>query len=111
MIIDIPLPVKVTTNAIYAGMHWSKRKRLADEYHLSLIEYRGRTIHTPCNLHFIFKFKQRPLDCSNCSFMVKMLEDAMVHNKILIDDTIQYVKRIHITSTKGERDEVKIIAI
>lgn len=108
MKITIQIPYKVSTNAIYSGMHWAKRKEIADEYHLSLIEYKGKQMTIPVNLTFTFTFKGKSLDCSNCSFMAKMLEDAMVMSRILPNDTPEYVKSIKIVVLKGIKDMVSI---
>jgi hypothetical protein len=108
--ISIPIPEKVSTNDIYRGMHWSKRKRLADEFHEALIEYRLVRFSLPASLLFTFTFKGKLLDCSNCTFMAKMLEDAMVQWKIIPDDTPDYVRRISIQVMRGTKDIVTISA-
>lgn len=111
MIIQIPLPTKVSTNAIYAGMHWAKRKALADEYHMALIEYRGKKITIPTTLNFTFTFKSKWLDCTNCGFMAKLLEDSLVINKIIPNDTPDIVESINIRVIKGDRDSVMIESV
>lgn len=112
MNIKIPLPQKVSTNEIYSGMHWTKRKKLADLYHQSLIEYRNeRVINYPIDVTYVFKFKGRVLDCSNCSYMQKLLEDGFRHWKIIEDDTTRYIQSITLYSQKGKRDEVEIILV
>lgn len=111
MRITLPLPQKVSTNTIYAGVHWSKRKDMADLYQMALLPFRRKPVPTPCELYFSFTFKKAPLDCSNCAYMVKMLEDGMVVNEMMPDDSPQHVKRIHISSVKGSSDEVTIEAV
>lgn len=106
--ISMPLPQKVSTNAIYSGMHWSKRKRIADTYHRALLPHRTKRFLLPAHLLFTFTFKGKLLDCSNCSMMTKMLEDGMVQYKILPDDTPQYVPAITIRVLKGKADTVSI---
>lgn len=106
--ITVTLPQKVSTNAIYGGMHWAKRKKLADLFHESLIEYRNVRFKTPAHLTFTFSFKGRLLDVGNCSFMEKMLTDALVHWKIIPDDTPEYVASIKIQVLKGNKDMVVI---
>lgn len=108
--ITIPVPEKVSSNAIYSGMHWAKRKALADLYHNSLIEYRNERITDyPVTLSFIFNWKSRALDCSNTFFCAKLLEDALVQMGVLKDDSPQYVFEVSVISQKGERDEVTIL--
>ena len=111
MRITLPLPQKVSTNTIYAGVHWSKRKEMADLYHMAMLPYRRKKIPTPCELYFFFTFKKAALDCSNCSYMVKLFEDAMVLNEMIPDDSIRYVQKIHIESAKGVEDAVTIEAV
>lgn len=107
--IEIALPIKVSTNAIYAGMHWAKRKEIADEFHRALLPFKGLKIYTPIQrLFFTFTFKGKLLDCSNCTFMAKCLEDAMVMNRLIPDDTPDHVESIAIASIKGKADGVSI---
>lgn len=109
MNISIPLPEKVSTNQIYAGMHWAKRKKLADLYHQSLIEHRNKTVKEyPVEITYIFNFKSKPLDTTNCTFMVKMLEDGLIAHGILKDDNPDHVSFTGIYSQKGSKDEVTI---
>ena len=62
-----------------------------------------------CNLEFEFQFRSKPLDCDNCSYMVKLLIDCLRHYGKIKDDTLDYVESIKITSRKGVVDKVKII--
>lgn len=109
--IKIPIPEKVTSNKIYDGStHWTKRKKLADLYHLSTIEYRNNKItEYPIDISFIFSFKGRALDVDNCTFMVKMLIDSLRKWNIITDDSPEYIASITIYSQKGTKDEVEII--
>lgn len=112
MIIKIPLPEKVSTNDIYSGMHWSKRKKLADLYHQCLIEHRNKRIADyPIDVTFIFSFKGTALDCTNVSYMAKLLEDGMKAYKIITDDSPKFVQSVTLISQKGQRDEVEIILV
>ena len=109
MNIKIPLPEKVSANTIYAGQHWSKRKKLADLYHQSLLEHRNKKIKSyPVEITYIFNFKSKPLDTTNCMYMAKMLEDSLVLNGVIENDSPEYVSFTGIYSQKGERDEVEI---
>jgi len=110
MNIQFPLPEKVSTNKIYAGMHWAKRKKLADLYHKSLLQFKGKkATDYPVNINYIFTFKSKPLDTTNCTFMAKLLEDGLVQHEILIDDSPEYVSFTGIYSQKGDKDLVEII--
>ena len=100
--------VKISTNAIYAGVHWTKRKKLKDSYlwltkgpFKQLKPAEGRV-----DLSFTFFWAGRSLDSSNCSFLCKMFEDCLVEYGVLKDDTIKHVAKISMESrkTKGDCD-------
>lgn len=110
--IQTPIPEKVSANAIYAGMHWAKRKKLADLYHSYFIQYRNiKVTEYPVEMSFIFTFKGALLDVSNCSYMIKMIEDALVLNGILQGDTLEFVQSITTIVKKGKKDEVEILIV
>jgi len=106
----IPIPEKVSLNQIYAGMHWRQRSELAELYHMSLLEYRNQSVKKyPVSITYIFTFRRNALDSSNCAFMAKMIEDALVQMGVLVDDTPKYVESTTLYSVKGTEDTVKII--
>jgi Holliday junction resolvase RusA-like endonuclease len=100
----------VSANAFYAGMHWSKRKKLADLYHAALIEHRAKRFKTPAHLTFTFSFKGRLTDVDNCFAMIKLLIDSLRHWRIIPDDTPADVASISVRVEKGIKDTVSIIA-
>ena len=107
--ISIPLPEKISSNKIYAGQHWSIRKKQADLFHLSLLEFRKiRTRDFPISIDFIFRYKGRLLDIDNNFYMVKLLIDALRSNEIIPNDTPEFINEISITTEKGVKDEVDI---
>jgi hypothetical protein len=110
MKIKIPLPEKISSNKMYAGVHWATRKKWVDTYHTSLIEYRNFRIENyPVDITYIFTFKSIPLDTLNCSMMAKMLEDGMRKWGILQDDSPKFVQFSGIYSKKGTEDSIEII--
>lgn len=108
--IEMPIPWKLSTNAVYAGIHWSKRKKHADVYHRAFLPWKGKVkIHSfPVQIHYFFTFKSRPLDSTNCCYMTKLLEDSMVIHKILPDDSPSFVAASHVYSRKGAEDTITI---
>jgi len=60
----------------------------------------------PVDLCFHFHFKSRAFDSSNCSFMSKMIEDALVKEGILTDDSIKYVGTVLYKAFKGKENRV-----
>lgn len=109
--IRFKLPEKVSTNAIYAGMHWAKRKRIADHYHLAVLEEVSKLekqIEYPVDITYVFNFKGNPLDTTNCTFMVKMIEDGLVQAGLLADDDPTHIQCTTIYSQKGPTDFVEV---
>lgn len=108
--IEMELPKKISTNKIYAGVHWATRAKDKD---LFLWHFIGQASKIPvlesCDLTFDFEFKSRPLDCDNCSYMAKLLIDCLRHYGKIKDDTPNIVKSVKITSCKGSLDKVKIL--
>jgi len=102
---DLP---KISLNKWYAGMHWTKRKKIKDNYNLIVKSQFSKTLPktNTYNTEYHFTFKSRALDASNCVAMVKMIEDIIFEN-----DSYKVVKSILITSQKGTEDSVKIKVI
>ena len=104
MIFEVTIPEKVSMNDIYSGMHWKKRRDLADLFHNEFLELKGKikVIKYPVVIHYDWHFKRNALDSLNCAFMSKMLEDGMVHVGILEDDSPKYVAESRLKSQKTD---------
>jgi hypothetical protein len=111
--IVIPIPEKVSLNAAYAGMHWTKRNALKDLYAMSLIQFRGKFkgVEYPLDASYIFRFKGKQLDVSNCALMIKLLEDSLKFNGIIADDDPKHIQSIDVIVQEGDKDEVEIILV
>ena len=99
---DLP---KVSLNLFYAGVHWTKRKKLKDKYKL-LIKSQFKQVLSKdktYDVYYTFNFKTRPLDASNCVAMVKLIEDV-----IFEDDNYKIVTSLKIKSRKDKFDSVEI---
>lgn len=108
--ITFPIPEKVSMNKIYAGFHWSKRKKLADLYHSYMLAFRKeKVVSYPVDITYEYTFKSKPLDSLNCALVSKMIEDGMVGCGILKGDDPVHVRSSTLSSKKGDRDEVHII--
>jgi len=88
--------LKVSTNKIYAGLHWGQRKTLKDR----LLDTATRVCipvavvqSYPVEISYRFVFRSRPLDTLNCAYMAKMLEDALRAIGVIEDDDPKYVTR------------------
>lgn len=95
----ICLPLKVTgeygMNKLYAGVHWAKRKKQADEIH-ALVRYELYRQRIPRKafenpVEIIFKYNSR-LDISNHGYLSKLIEDAL-KGYLIVDDSRKYVRR------------------
>ena len=100
---------KISTNSIYAGVHWSTRKKHKEAFlwlttHFKQLE----KISGKVDLDFNFFFKKVPLDSSNCSYLSKILEDCLVAYGVLEGDSPKFVRKISMQSQKGEKDFCEI---
>ena len=110
--VEIELPKKISTNKIYGGVHWALRAKDKDLFVWSMLgAAKDIPVVESCDLEFHYEFKQRPLDCDNCSYMTKLFIDCLRHYGKIKDDTPQVVKSIKITSRKGDVDKVKILIV
>ena len=105
MIITLKELPKISLNKWYAGIHWTKRKKIKDTYTL-LVKSQFKEVFSSEHSYtteYSFTFKSRPLDASNCVAMVKMVEDI-----IFASDGYKVVRSILITSNKGTEDSLEI---
>lgn len=99
---DLP---KISLNKWYSGEHWSKRKKLKDTYK-TLVKSQFKQVLSKSDTYivdYVFNFKTRPLDASNCVAMVKLIEDI-----IFEDDSYKIVVGISIKSVKSKEENVTI---
>ncbi len=104
---DITLynPPKISLNKWYAGMHWTKRKKIKDNY-TQIVRSQFSSLLSRENTYKVeyhFTFKSRPLDASNCVAMIKMIEEIIFET-----DSYKVVTELVITSCKGLEDKVTI---
>ena len=94
----IPLDVngRWSLNQIYSGIHWTKRKTMAEEIHTLTIlglrksKVRKEVFNMPVNI--IIKYNSR-LDIDNHGWLSKMITDGM-KGYLIKDDTKKYVKSL-----------------
>lgn len=101
----LPLPQKISGNSVYAGMHWSKRKKLADDFHLAVwASVRQQKIipwkDFPAKVHYQYHLSGRMPDISNLGLMTKLVEDGLVKAGIFPDDSYKYIREITISGCK-----------
>ncbi len=94
---------KISLNKWYAGTHWTQRKKIKDDYKVIVYSQHRETYNIPCDTEYVFMFKSRPLDASNCVAMAKMIEDILFPN-----DGYKIVRSVKYSSIKGNEDRVKL---
>jgi len=110
LILKYDIPIKVSTNKIYSWMHWKQRNTIANMYHDLTNEVQiYETFKEKVDIEILFYFRSKYLDSSNCSFMWKMIEDSLVKNKLLTDDTNTYVWKFTVESVLLDKKERKKI--
>ena len=102
--LTLDIPKKKSANVIYSGMHWRERKELKDFYTLSIKSQCKRVFPKGrYRVSWYFEFKNKPLDSSNCFFMLKMIEDIIFEK-----DEWDLIKIGAVESFKGKEDKVTI---
>ncbi len=107
---EIPNYKVPSTNKMYAGRHWTKRKAEADLIH-NLVFAHTRGIKPikdfPVDIKIIAHYKhKRRRDSGNCSN--KELIDGLVMSKIIPDDDTRYVRDVTTRAVIGIEDKVII---
>lgn len=103
---------KCSTNRIYSGIHWGKRKAFKDryfQYTSSLWKNIEPIQDYPVVISYRMYFKGRMLDSLNTVYMAKVLEDCVVKLGIIKDDSPKYVAESRLRPLKGESDRIEIM--
>jgi hypothetical protein len=109
----IEIPEKISLNQIYAGVHWRKRQEWAEDMHWAVVAanlppYGGPF---PIDCRYRFKFHGKQLDSSNASFLMKLVEDGLVHAGVLPDDNRQYVRWVSVLSDQAKKTEAQGVEV
>lgn len=111
MIFYIDYPAQVSQfgmNAIYAGKHWTKRKKDAEYWHMLTINslrqqgIRRGIFQAPVSIKMFWNDR---LDIDNHAYMGKMIVDA-IKGYLIEDDTRKYF--IEITHKFHEEKRIKV---
>ncbi|MFG6159647.1 hypothetical protein ACGTNG_12645 [Halomonas sp. 1390] len=98
-----------STNAIYAGVHWAKRKKAKDAALAATLEaVRGIGLGAvDGRVDLVFRPRLgkgvRRRDTSNASMTAKLIEDALVKAGVLADDTEAHVRRVILEPAEIDR--------
>lgn len=89
-----------STNAMYSGQHWAKRKshkfeaKRAVGYALAFRECKSFENPVDILIEPVAGPGKRRYDTSNYSYTYKMIEDALVESKVIAGDSLKYVRTI-----------------
>lgn len=96
-------------NKIYSSPHWSVRREMAEYAHMSvreaLLGIKTEYFTTPVAIT-VTAYLKRPIDCSNVC--MKMIEDGLVREGILKDDSPKYVTSVTTKVVKSKTDYTEI---
>lgn len=101
---DIP---QVSLNQIYKGIHWNERKRYKDQWREAFTGWHDEKFTTPVHITYVFEQKY-VMDSSNLAFMVKLIEDALVQDQVIQDDSPAHVLSSHMIPLKAKRNAVTV---
>lgn len=100
-VVDVPW-IGPSTNKIWAGVHWRKRKQIAEEAHkatyLAVKQQKIKPALCAVVLEFTPNHKGRHYDVSNYSLTCKGIEDGLVQCGVLNGDSKKYVRKIIINT-------------
>jgi len=101
----------ISTNKIYAGMHWSKRKEIVDSWH-EIIYYtllqqniKRELFKQPVD---IIVYSDDDLDADNHFFLIKLIVDTLKEYELIVEDNRKYVKSVKFEFYKEEGIKVEI---
>ena len=95
--------MKLSMNKLYAGVHWATRNKWKDFYFWEIKRQNiDKTFDKLDYIQFDFYLKGRLIDASNTSLMAKMIEDALIKNGILKDDSPKYYNKVIYTVNRGD---------
>lgn len=102
--------LKKSTNKIYAGEHWSKRKEFKDSV-LSYVMAFCRPIQKvesyPVEIRYKFILRSRAIDTLNGAYLAKCFEDSFRAVGILEDDDPQHVARTILEVVKIDKKKTQ----
>lgn len=102
--IDLKVTGKYGLNKIYSGIHWAKRKKLADSIHLLVVSsLRNQKIprkifEVPVEITIFYNSR---MDIDNHGFLTKMIIDAL-KGYLIQEDSKKYVCSITQQFWRGE---------
>lgn len=101
-----------STNQMYAGQHWSQRKKHKDQALLAVVACgRVPAVRPPVTITVepLLGKGKRGYDVSNYSYTFKLIEDALVKRGVIPGDTPAIVREVRFLSpVRADRSGMKI---
>ena len=94
--LHLKLPKTISLNSLYAGKHWTFRKKKKDEYKKLVEEELARYDHyraESMSIHIRYNTRQ---DLDNVILVSKFTADTLVANEWIPDDTPKYYRKLTI---------------
>lgn len=115
--LTIPM-VGPSLNAWYGGQHWSKRSRTKSAWRsVTASEVRRQKVQPvkayPARIEVTLRFGKgdRSYDCTNVAATAKLVEDGLVHARILKGDSRKYVRPVVLDSIKHDGPSDTVVTI
>lgn len=100
-IITLNLPKTISLNSLYAGKHWTFRKKIKDEYKGIVEKELARYDHYWAeNFTISIRYNARA-DVDNFVLVSKFVADTLVSNGWVTDDSPKYYHKLCITHDKS----------
>jgi hypothetical protein len=99
--LSLTLPKTISLNALYAGKHWTFRKKTKDEYKKIVEAELARYDHhfaESMSIHIRYNTRA---DVDNLVLVSKFTADTLVANGWITDDSPKYYHRLTITFDKS----------
>ena len=92
----LKLPKTISLNSLYAGKHWTYRKRIKDEYKKIVEEeLAGYDHHSAEGMSIVIRYNTRA-DVDNLVLVSKFTADTLVANGWIADDNPKHYNKLTI---------------
>ena len=101
----------ISWNKYYAGLHWTKRSALSEEWKwlVKIALLQSKVPHTPLgrvSIEVSVEMKGKLIDVDNVC--LKLICDGLVDWGTLPDDSPEYVESIKVSVSRGKVDIIKV---
>ena len=94
--LELKLPKTISLNQLYAGKHWTFRKKIKDEYAKIILQELEGYDHCRCEEFTIAIRYNSRLDVDNNVLVSKFVADTLVKHGWCADDSPRYYRKLSI---------------